>query len=146
MIKFITVRKLKPLLSLSITTLILISCVKEELKPIGQWDDIIKLSTKNATLKAESDSVLLTTDGSWWWINSITLEDSTYSYYNSTQINMEASSYSIDESDFKIEKRDKTNLFIKLNRNTTDKERVLKIVLQAGNYFDYVSIKQHSLK
>jgi hypothetical protein len=41
-----------------------------------------------------------------------------------------------------IERRDKNTLFIKLEANNTEKERVMNITLEAGDYFDYVTIKQ----
>lgn len=43
-----------------------------------------------------------------------------------------------------VERRDKNTLFMKLNDNNTAKERVMTITLEAGDYFDYVTIKQSS--
>ena len=116
------------------------SCNKEE--PIGKWEDNIKLSTKNVELGVNLDSVIITTEGDWWWIDGIYLADSTYSYYNNENINLESDSYTITENNFVVERRDKHTLFIKLDKNVTGKERVMKIGLQAGDYFDSVTIKQ----
>ena len=116
------------------------SCNKEE--PIGKWEDNIKLSTKNVAFEVKSDSVIITTEGDWWWIDGISLNDSTYSYYNNENVNLESDSYIITETNFVVERRDKHTLFIKLDENLTGKERVMIIGLEAGDYFDNVKIKQ----
>lgn len=121
---------------------LLASCSDEGDKPIGKWDDNIKLSTKKVDFKAQTDSVTIKTEGDWWWINGITFADSTYWYYNRKDINMESTSYSIKENDFLIERRDKKTLFVKINENTTGAVRKMGIKFEAGNYFDYVNIIQ----
>ena len=45
---------------------------KKEL--IGDWDDNIKLSRKNAIFSCEVDSISIDTQGNGWWIDSV--EDS----------------------------------------------------------------------
>jgi hypothetical protein len=124
-----------------LTVFILASCTKEE-KPIGIWDDIIQLSTKSAEFSANKDSVIITTGGDWWWINDISFEDSIYSYYNRKDVNMQSESYSINEEYFRIERRNKNTLFIEIDKNDTGKERLMSITLEAGDYFDYVKVKQ----
>ena len=89
-----------------------------------------------------ADSVIVTTEGDWWWIDGILFEDSTYSYYHREDINLESDSYSIKEDCFIVERRDKNTLFVKLNENKTGNGRIMNISLEAGNYFDYVNIKQ----
>lgn len=113
---------------------------KEEI--IGKWDDNIKLSTKNVELISKTDSVTITTEGDWWWIDAIAFEDSTYGYYGREDINLESDSYSIIEEQFLVERRDKNTLFVKINENNTGEERIMNITFEAGNYFDYVNIKQ----
>ena len=120
----------------------MISSCSDKKDPIGKWDDNIKLSTKNVEFGVMADSVLITTGGDWWWIAEISLDDISYSYYNNEDINLESDSYTILEDSFVVERRDKNSLFIKLNENVTGNERVMTIVLEAGNYFDYVYIKQ----
>jgi hypothetical protein len=110
--------------------------------PDGKWDDNIKLSTKNVVLTAEEDSILITTKGNWWWIDAITFNDSTYQYYHREDINIELDSYSIKDDGFLIERRNKNALFVKLNENKSGGVRVMRISLQAGNYFDAITIKQ----
>lgn len=120
---------------------ILTSCSDKE-DPIGKWDDNIKLSTKNVDFAAKTDSVTIKTEGDWWWIDAITFEDSTYSYYGREDINLESDSYFIIEEQFLVERRDKNTLFVKINENNTGEERIMNITFEAGNYFDYVNIKQ----
>lgn len=120
---------------------ILASCSDKE-DPIGKWDDIIQLSTKNVDFAAKTDSVTITTEGEWWWIDGITFEDSIYSYYGREDVNLEADSYSIKEENFVVERRDKNTLFVKINENNTGVERKMNISLEAGNYFDRVTIVQ----
>ena len=125
-----------------ILSIFLINSCSDKEDPIGKWDDIIKLSTKNVEFAAKADSVTITTGGDWWWINGISLGDSTYSYYNREDINLESNSYIIMEDCFVVERRDKNTLFVKLDENNSENERLLTIVLEAGNYFDYVNVRQ----
>jgi len=120
---------------------ILSSCSDKEVID-GKWDDNIKLSTKSVELTSKLDSVTITTEGDWWWIDAVSFEDSTYSYYGRKDINLESDSYSIIEEQFLIERRDKNTLFIKIDENNTGNERVMNITFEAGDYFDYVTIKQ----
>lgn len=119
----------------------LVSCA-DKIDPLGDWDDNIKLSTKNVSLTGETDSILITTKGNWWWIDGITFNDSIYQYYGREDINLESDSYSITEDGFLVERRNKNSLFVKINENHTGAERVMIITLQAGNYFDALTIKQ----
>ncbi len=122
---------------------ILFSCSeKEENQLIGKWDDNIKLSAKNVELTSKIDSVTITTEGDWWWIDNISFEDSTYSYYNRDDINLESDSYSMKEEHFVVKRQDKNTLFVKIDQNNSGIERKMNITLEAGNYFDYVTIVQ----
>lgn len=132
---------MKKLMILVMGVFILTSCSEKE-DPIGKWDDNIKLSIKSVDFTAKSDSVTITTEGDWWWIDGILFEGSTYSYYNQDDINLESDSYSIKEEHFVVERRNKNTLFVKLNENHTGMEREMNISLQAGNYFDKVIIVQ----
>jgi hypothetical protein len=118
---------------------VLSSCSKDS--PIGKWDDNIKLSTKYVEFSSAQDSVIITTEGSWWWINAIMLGDSTYSYFNN-DVDFGSDSYTISEDSFVVEKRDSYTLFVRMEANNDDKERTLKLFLQAGDYFDGVTILQ----
>lgn len=63
-------------------------------------------------------------------------------YDDREDINTESDSYSIIEEHFLVERRDKNTLFVKINENNTGEQRSMKISFEAGNYFDYLNIKQ----
>lgn len=117
------------------------SCSDKE-DPIGKWDDIIKLSTKDVQLSAGADSATVTTEGDWWWIDGIAIGDTVYSYYGNDDVNLESESYTIIENNFTVERRDKNTLFVKLDANTTGNERLMRIYLEAGDYFDFLDVQQ----
>ncbi len=127
--------------ALIVSIFILTSC-SDIVEPDGKWDDIIKLSTKNVDFTAKTDSVLITTKGNWWWIDGIIFEDSTYSYYQQDDINLESDSYLIKEKDFIVERQNKNTLFVKIYGNNTGNKRIMYISLEAGDYFDHVTINQ----
>lgn len=118
-----------------------ISCSRKD-DTIGKWADNIKLSKKSVDLKAETDSVIITTKGAGWWVAGILFEGSRYSYYHREDINLESDSYLIKEDGFVVERRHKNTLFVKLNKNSTEHERIMTISLEAGDYFDGVTVKQ----
>lgn len=117
---------------------LVVSCSQSE----GKWDDNIGLSAHEVNFSSSKDSVIITTEGSWWWINSISLNDSTYSYYFNDDVDLESDTFIIKEDDFSIERRNKNTLFILMEENASSEERILKIWFQAGNYFDHVFITQ----
>jgi hypothetical protein len=118
-----------------------IACSDKE-DPIGDWDDNIKLSTKHVDFKVETDSIIISTEGAGWWVDGISFEDSLFQYYNREDKKMKSDDYLILEEDFLVERRHRNTLFIKLEENNTGQIRVMKITLQAGNYFDSVTVKQ----
>jgi hypothetical protein len=109
-------------------------------EPIGQWDDIIKLSTKEAAFKSNGDSITIKTQGEWWWIAEISVDKN--EFYDFSGIDILSDNYSIKQDCFVVERLDKNTLFIKLNENPTNVERIVVVTLQAGNYFDRVIITQ----
>lgn len=135
---------MKKVIVLILSVFLMTSCSDKEEKEelIGIWDDNIKLSTKNVDFSSEKDSVIITTEGDWWWIDGITFEDSIYTYYGREDINLESEVYTINEDHFVVERRDKNTLFIQLDENSTGIERIMNITLEAGDYFDYLQIKQ----
>lgn len=120
---------------------LLSSCSDKE-DPDGQWGDIIKLSTKNVDFQAAADSIIISTEGDWWWVDGINFEDSLYSYYDNPGINLEAESYTIEEDDFVVARQDAHTLFIRLNANQSGQARTMRISLEAGDYFDDVTVTQ----
>jgi hypothetical protein len=117
----------------------LCSCSEKE-KRDGDWEDIIKLSAKTIEFSAFSDSVIITTGGSGWWITGVTVNNDYFSEFK--DINFEADSYTIKRDCFVIERRDKHTLFIKAEENPLNIHRIISVGLQAGDYFDGVTITQ----
>lgn len=132
---------MKKAVILLIGIIILASCSDDE-ELIGQWEDNIHLSTNSVEFSSKTDSVTITTQGDWWWVNGITFDDSIYNYYSQEGIDLESDNYLIEAEDFIVEKRDKNTLFVKISENTSSSPRIMSITLEAGDYFDYVTITQ----
>jgi hypothetical protein len=106
----------------------------------GKWDDIIQLSTKKVNFDAKANDVTITTKGEWWWITEVTVNNE---YFGVPQnINLEADSYIFQENCFTVERVDKHTLHIAIDENLTNAERKIVIGLEAGDYFDWVTIIQ----
>lgn len=116
-----------------------ISCSKSD-RPIGQWDDIIKLSQKEVRFSSEKDSITISTEGKWWWIDEIGLNGNPN--FDLSGIDVTSDNYSINEPEFKIERRSATEIYIEMTKNKTGSPRVLNIGLEAGDYFDGIKITQ----
>lgn len=128
----------KVLLSLTVIALIFTSCT--EIKKDGDWDDVIQLSKKSAEFNAIGDSISITTGGDWWWITDISVNGT---YDNDfSNVNMESESYTIMQDDIRIQRRDKNTLFIKVDSNPLNTNRIIAVGLEAGDYFDRVTITQ----
>ncbi len=119
--------------------LISVSCSKSESD--GKWDDNIKLSEKEVEFSAENNSILITTQGEWWWIDDINFDGIHIDFSN---INTTQNNFIIEKPEFKIERRNKTEIHIDMYENTTGSIRVLYIGLEAGDYFDSIKITQLS--
>jgi hypothetical protein len=107
----------------------------------GRWSDNIKLSTRTAVFKAKGDSIVITTKGDWWWLSDVTVD--TRKYYNFQNVDVFADCYIVKQDCFTFERRDKNTLFIKLDPNPSSKSRFVVFNLEAGDYFDRVTIKQN---
>ena len=118
-----------------------ISCSESD-QPIGKWDDNIKLSQKEVQLSVDNDSMVITTEGSWWWIDGIYLNGS--SSFDRNEIDTTAENFVIDETVYRIERKNATEIYIEMTKNETGIERKLMIALQAGNYFDSITVSQSS--
>ena len=122
-----------------IVVLVFTSCTKEQ--PIGKWDDNIKLSSKLLEFSSKGDSATVTTKGTWWWITDVNVD--TVWYYD-FDVNQEyATEYIISGSCFYLERKDAKTLFIKIDPNPLISERIIRIGLEAGDYFDGITIKQN---
>ncbi len=137
------ISKIQYLLSLLVITvglsLNICSCITQE----GAWDDNIMLSQKEATFSAASDSLTFTTSGdAGWWISNISLNADIIPF---DLINTTNDIFQIIENDFSVIRKSKSELQIKMDANPTSEQRTLIIGLQAGNYFDKITISQNGM-
>lgn len=132
---------MKKALILKLVTLLIVfisfSCTQ---KKEGGWDDNIQLSTRTAEFNAIGDSIIITTKGSWWWIVEISLDDSTKLDFEG--INILSDQYKIISDCYVVERRNSHTLFVSLEANPKKTLRIFKIFLEAGDYFDGVTITQ----
>jgi hypothetical protein len=132
---------MKKILILKLLTLliafVLFSCTQ---KKTGRWDDNIQLSTKTAEFNAIGDSIIITTKGSSWWIVEISLDDSTKLDFEG--IDILSDQYKIVSNSYVVERRNSNTLFVSLEANPKKTLRILKISVEAGDYFDGVTITQ----
>jgi len=113
-------------------------------RPDGQWDDIIKLSTKDVTFKSTADSITITTEGDWWWVIGISINNEDFEDFGG--IDVTSDNYTIEQNGILVEKRDKNTLFIQADENPLNIERKIVVQLEAGDYFDRVIITQKAQK
>lgn len=106
----------------------------------GDWDDNIKLSQKELQFDSLENSVVITTEGDWWWISEVFFKDG--QTFDLSNVDTTANNFTITESEFTLERKNGKQIIIKLFENTTGSERILTVGLQAGNYFDGITITQ----
>lgn len=105
----------------------------------GKWDDNIKLSARKVEFRAEGDSATITTKGSWWWVTDVTVNRENYFNFG---IDPDSKNYTIEGDCYVVERRDTYSLFIKVDANPRDSVRVITVGLEAGDYFDRVTVTQ----
>ncbi len=133
---------------------VLLSCSEED----GKWDDIIKLSQKEVLLDAKKSTVKVTTEGEWWWFVGFTYNDE-HIYFSDGKCWNEkgvVDDFIIEKGkegvsvirgeNFTIERKNTTEIYITMLENKKDKENKLIISLEAGNYFDDISVVQKANK
>lgn len=106
----------------------------------GDWDDNIKLSQKELQFDSLENSAVITTEKDSWWISEIFFKDG--QIFDLDNVDTTANNFTITESKFTLERKNGKEITIKLLENTTGSERILTIGLQAGNYFDGITITQ----
>ena len=133
---------MKKIIIYGFITLILIfiisSCTSEN--EDGKWDDNIKLSQKTVTLNSNENSITITTESTYWWLNVISLNND---IIDLTSVDKLSKNFVIINPDFQVErKEDGKKIIITLNQNNTNSERILVIGMQNGDYFDGIKIIQ----
>ena len=123
-----------------ILSVFLISSCSDKFEPVGKWDDIIKLSTKSVEFDANKNSITVKTEGDWWWISSVSVNGE--SFLLPQDVNIESNSYIFKQDCFIVEKKDKNTLYIEIEKNQSNAEKKITVVLEAGDYFDRVSVTQ----
>ena len=122
---------------LLLITLLNLSCSESK---DGDWDDNIKLSQKEFRFDSLENSATITTEGDSWWIYSIFFKDG--ETFDLSNIDTISENFTITESEFTLERIKGKEIVIKLFKNTTGSERTFTVGLQAGNYFDGITIIQ----
>jgi hypothetical protein len=105
----------------------------------GKWDDNIKLSARKVEFRADGDSVIIKTRGTWWWVTDVTVNNRNYFNFG---LDPDSKSYRIVNDCFVVERRDANTLFIKADANPRDSVRIITVGLEAGDYFDRVTVTQ----
>lgn len=136
-LNYLDMKNFRIVFSIVAATLFLTSCGDEK-SLIGKWDDNIHLSTRKVTLSNKADSATITTKGTSWWIDSITIGDKTFG----NSVGGTSTGTVLSEGDVTISRKTVNSLFVKVGENTTGSPRVVKISLESGDYFDGVTITQ----
>lgn len=118
-------------LCLALPFLIQLSC--------GLHGDNIHLSEKEFVFNAEGDSAVVTTKGTSWYIVELKIDSTRYYDFRYSHSD---ESYTIIWGDLHVEKRNNQTLFIKTAQNPSRHKRTFQIVLESGDYFDYININQ----
>ncbi|MFT6064604.1 MAG: hypothetical protein ACJAQX_000462 [Polaribacter sp.] len=106
----------------------------------GAWEDNIKLSQKELQFDSLENSAIIKTGADSWWISAIFFKDG--QTFDLSNVDTTANNFTITESEFILERKNGKEIAIKLFENTTGFQRILTVGLQAGNYFDGITITQ----
>lgn len=136
-----TVKNIFNIIFLATLAIISSNCADKMTKE-GDWDDCIKLSTKSVEFNSFKDSVFIKTGGTGWWVTDVSVNEQYF--YNFENINLTANYFFIKQDCFTVERRDKNTLFIKVEENPLSTKRIITVGLEAGDYFDRVTITQKS--
>ena len=114
----------------------LFSCERAD----GIWDDNIKLSTKELILESPQSSSTITTQSTNWWLDGISLDGNNVDL---SSIDKLSKNFTLINPEFQIErKEDGKKIFIIMNKNSSNADRILIVSLQNGNYFDRIKVTQ----
>lgn len=152
----------KLLLSVLACLFIFCSCDSSGSGVDGLWSDIIKFDTKQANFDANGGTKKITSKGHWWWIlDYISVGEESVYFPISSEIKVETGKMAglnnsnvvydegadieikrIEGSWFVVTKDTSNSLIIETKPNTTDSSRSFILHIEAGDYFDYITIYQ----
>jgi len=112
------------------------SCSDKE----GGWDDNIGFLHKTALFQSSADSTIISTQEGGWWLSDASLDGTFITAIDS--IDTTSDNFEINTSSVTITRLNSRQLKIKMSQNLTTEERILKIGLQSGNFFDRITITQ----
>jgi len=127
---------MKKIIIITVAFITVLACSKSK---DGDWNDIIKLSQKEVLFSSEQNRIQLLTKGDSWWINEISLDGE---LVNLEDIDTTRQSFIIEGTDFSVERKNAKEIHISLKENKTGIKRIVLIGLQAGNYFEVISVTQ----
>ncbi|SDF59863.1 hypothetical protein [Cellulophaga baltica] len=127
---------MKKIITLTVFFILVLSCSDSK---DGDWDDNIKLSQKEVQFSSAQNNVEISTEGTGWWIDEVSMDGE---LFDLNGIDTTKENFTIEETEFSIERKNSTEIFISMQQNPTESSRVLIIGLQAGNYFDGIKITQ----
>ncbi len=113
------------------------------------------MSQKRVQIDGAKQTVKITTEGDWWWITDLSYNGRSIYFsdnkcwdangvVNDIILKINREIVAIQSKDFIIEKKGKTAIYITMPENNTGRENKLVINLEAGNYFDDITIIQKS--
>ena len=127
---------MKKIIALTVFLLVVLSCSGSK---DGDWDDNIKLSQKVVQFSSTNDNVEISTEGTGWWIGEVTMNGE---LFDLDGIDTTKENFIIEQTEFSIERKNSTEVYISMQKNQSETKRVLLIGLQAGNYFDVIKVTQ----
>ncbi|MDN4754491.1 BACON domain-containing carbohydrate-binding protein [Porphyromonadaceae bacterium W3.11] len=126
-------------LALITLALMLGACDDNSNDLVGKWDDTIKLSEKKVEFNSDKNSKTITTQGDKWWVGDISIEGENLHLTPEQGTHKEDFKFS---KDYLTVERDKKSITITMDENKTNAKREVVIILQAGDYFDYIHVTQ----
>lgn len=131
-------KKIATLLLVVLTTLTIFSCDRGSVD--GKWEDNIKLSAKDIVFDKYQHSVTISTQSTSWWITDIIYKGIAADLNG---IEKTAKNFVLTKQDFKIERKDDgKTIIITMEENNLNADRVLKLGMQSGDYFDGITVTQ----
>lgn len=127
---------MKKIITLTVLFLIVLSCADSK---DGDWDDNIKLSQKEVQFSSAQNNIEISTEGTGWWVGEVSMDGE---LFDLNGIDTTKEKFTIEETEFSIERKNSTEVYISMQQNPTESARVLIIGLQSGNYFDGIKITQ----